>query len=208
MILNVSMACGATDEELSRLNGKIFEITRDVITPIDFARVAIYENEELIVEERTRSDGSYSFLLKPGMYSIRVEKTRYILQEAFVILDSNSTIEIDFNLELKSVLTPSIVAVIIVEGIPEGLYPEMQVDGRFYGYALNDTKMTFKAYTSHTIELSGLSEDNIKYVLRKPVFSVSEEKNIALKAAKGRSCASCEKLLTQEVAHQLVVIWE
>ncbi len=180
IIFNISIACGATDESFSQLNGKVFETTEGVISPIDFAKVAIYDDGELIDEGWTRTNGSYSFILKPGRYTIRVEKTRYVPQKAWVILKPNSALEIDFNLELKFPPIPPYEALIVVEGLPEGLYPEMWVDGRFHGYALNDTKIDFRAGDPHAIELSELGEGHVRYVLTKPVAYVSEENSTAL----------------------------
>lgn len=180
IIFNITMAYGMPDEGFSQLNGKVFETTKGIINPIGFAKVAIYDDEELIDKGRTRTNGSYYFMLKPGMYTIRVEETRYIPQKAFVILEPDSTLEIDFNLELKSPFAQPYEALIIIEGFPEGHYPEMLVNGRFYGYALNNTKIDFKAGTFHTIELRELGEDYVKYVLTKPVAYISEENSTAL----------------------------
>ncbi len=181
IILQICIVHGATDEGLSNLNGKVFTTIDGVINPIDFAKVEVFEYPHgvLIDTEQTRTNGSFSFMLSPGMYTITVERTRYIQQKAFVILESNTALEIDFNLEQKSIFVSTYEALIIIDGLPEDLYPEMWIDGFFYGYALNDTKITFDASASHTVELSELGEGNIKYIPKELVVNVSNENNIA-----------------------------
>ncbi|MCW3975204.1 MAG: SLC13 family permease [Candidatus Bathyarchaeota archaeon] len=172
-VIPASIVNGESNDDLAHLTGFVYQIDDGEKIPISFVKVEIFENDTLIDSMWTANNGSYSFILKPGMYTVNIEKARYIPQKAFVILASNATLKVDFPLELKIPPISTYEAIIIIEGLPEYLYSELLVDGIFKGYALNDTRITFEGDTFHAIELSEFDLGNTKYVPKRSIVYVS-----------------------------------
>jgi Na+/H+ antiporter NhaD/arsenite permease-like protein len=172
-VIPFSIVNGESNDDLAHLTGFVYQIEDEEKNPISFAKIEIFENDTLIDSMWTDTNGSYNFILKPGIYTVDVEKARYIHQKAFVILEPNATLRIDFPLELKTPPIPTYEAIIIIKGLPEYLFAELLVDGIFKGYALNNTSLTFEGDTSHVLELSEFDLGNSKYVLERPIIYVS-----------------------------------
>ncbi|MBS7622230.1 cation:proton antiporter [Candidatus Bathyarchaeota archaeon] len=152
-----------TEDSLSLLHGYIYEISNGSQRPVAFASISVSEAGRAPVSRRmTGADGSYSFPLFSGMYTIRVEKPGFIPQGAFVILEANDTVRIDFYLEKSNAPYE---AQVIIEGLPPGVYPKLFLDGIFHGWVLNGSGFLFAKNLSHTVELGEISEDGVRYVL-------------------------------------------
>lgn len=161
----------ASDPQPSRLHGCVYEVVEGVELPVPYAEVSIYNGSILLSKQRTGKNGSFSFDLNPGEYKVMVEKRRYIPQEAYVILDPNATVKIDFQLEMA--IEPYEV-LILIQGLPEELRPILELDGRFHGYALNGSRLSFRRESIHVIELSQVSEDSIRFIPAEPFHLVEE----------------------------------
>ncbi|MEM4251687.1 MAG: carboxypeptidase-like regulatory domain-containing protein, partial [Candidatus Bathyarchaeia archaeon] len=152
-----------TEDSLSLLHGYIYEISNGRQRPVAFASISVSEAGRAPVSRRTTgTDGSYSFPLFPGMYTIRVEKPGFMPQGAFVILEANDTVRIDFYLEKSNAPYE---AQVIIEGLPPGVFPKLFLDGIFHGWVLNGSSFLFMKNLSHTVELEEISEDGVRYVL-------------------------------------------
>jgi Kef-type K+ transport system membrane component KefB len=160
------------DESSSLLSGYVYKADEDTTRPIAFAQITIYHEETMIDKGVAGRNGSYSFTLNPGTYTITVEKRRYISQTVFLILQPNSILKFDFYLELE--VSPY-EALIIIEGLPKDVYPQIQLDGSFYGYAKNGTRFAFRSDTFHIIELSMVAEDTVRYIPTKDGFHLFTE---------------------------------
>jgi len=159
----VEASLGEVDAHLSRLEGYVYEVVEGVENPVPNAKIFIYNGSVLLLEERTGGNGSYSFKLHSGNYTIRVEDGKHIPQEAYVTLDPNATLRIDFQLEAR--VEPYEVH-ILIEGLPEGLHPRLRLDGRFHGYALNGSRLWFKGGSIHVLELSEVIEGSVRFIPR------------------------------------------
>jgi len=164
MMLQPLSCNGTANDSLSLLHGYVYEISDSNREPLVFALISIYDHEGTTLVERgtTGRDGSYSFPLQTGMYTIIAEKPRYIEQRAFLVIKPNATLRLDFNLERG--LAPY-EAQVVIRGLPEGIYPEVRIDGDFRGWALNESSFFFKQNTSHTLEVGEVAEDLVRYVL-------------------------------------------
>jgi Kef-type K+ transport system membrane component KefB len=161
IILQVSISNGSPDdEEISYFNGYIFEAYSNE-KPIIFAWISVYDNNTLINKGLSGRNGSYSFALEPGIYSIHIEKAGFIPQNAFVVLEPETSLKIDFYLEKMQ--SPYEVS-IFVTGIPEKIYPEMLIDNNFSGHVLNGTRIRFTENSSHSIVLNQVVNGSIRYV--------------------------------------------
>jgi Kef-type K+ transport system membrane component KefB len=161
-MLQISISNGSPDdEEISYVNGHIFEAYSDR-KPIIFAWISIYDNNTLINKGLSGRNGSYSFTLEPGIYDLHIEKAGFIPQNAFVVLEPESSLKIDFYLE--KIQSPYEVA-IFVTGIPEKIYPEMLIDNNFSGHVLNGTIIRFMENSTHSIILNQVINGSIRYVL-------------------------------------------
>ncbi|MGC8849872.1 MAG: carboxypeptidase regulatory-like domain-containing protein, partial [Candidatus Bathyarchaeia archaeon] len=166
---------GETGVSLSRLSGSVYEVVEGVENPIANARVSVYNGSTLLLEQRTGKNGSYSIHLPPGNYTVRVEDGAHVPQEAYITLGLNATVLVDFQLEAK--VEPYEV-LILVQGLPGGLHPELRLDGRFHGYALNGSKLSFKGGSIHVIELSEVAGDRVRFIPRRH-FQVVEKGGVA-----------------------------
>src|SRR4030043_1417363 len=161
IILQVSISNGSPDdEEISYVNGYVFEAYSDG-SPMIFAWISVYDNNTLINKGLSGQNGSYSFALEPGIYNVHIEKTGFIPQNAFVVLELETSLRIDFYLEKMQ--SPYEVS-IFVTGIPEIIYPEMLIDNNFSGYALNGTIIQFIENSTHSIVLNQVVNGSIRYV--------------------------------------------
>jgi|GEM_PF-43250 len=161
IILQVSISNGSPDdEEISYFNGYIFEAYSNE-KPIIFTWISVYDNNTLINKGLSGRNGSYSFALEPGIYSIHIEKAGFIPQNAFVVLEPETSLKIDFYLEKMQ--SPYEIS-IFVTGIPEKIYPEMLIDNNFSGHFLNGTRIRFMENSSHSIVLNQVVNGSIRYV--------------------------------------------
>jgi Kef-type K+ transport system membrane component KefB len=161
IMLQISISTGSPDDrEISRIEGYVFEAYSDG-KPIIFAWISIYHNNTLINKGLSGRNGSYSFSLEPGMYTVHVEKSGFIPHNVFVILESQSSLRMDFYLEKMQ--APYEVS-IFVTGIPENIYPEIIVDDNFYGYVINGTKIQFMENSSHSIVLNQVVNGSVRFV--------------------------------------------
>jgi Kef-type K+ transport system membrane component KefB len=173
IILQVSISNGSPDdEEISYINGYIFEAYSDG-KPIIFAWISVYDNHTLINKGLSGQNGSYSFTLEPGIYNVHIEKAGFIPQNAFVVLEPESSLKIDFYLE--KIQSPYEVS-IFVTGIPEKIYPEMLIDNNFSGYVLNGTRIRFMENSSHSIVLNQVVNGSIRYVPSSEEIRIVTEK--------------------------------
>jgi len=92
----LSQVYGMPDGEVNHLQGYVYAVDDGVIHPVSFAKVTLYHMDDPVSKMVTNKSGYYSFTLDPGEYTIIVEKIRYITQKAFVILEPDSTLQIDF----------------------------------------------------------------------------------------------------------------
>lgn len=152
---------GEMNTHLSRLSGWVYEVVEGVENPVPNARISLYNGSILLLEQRTGKNGSYSIELPPGNYTVRVEDDGHIPREAYVILGLNATVRMDFQLEAE--VEPYEV-LMLIQGLPEELHPELRLDGRFHGYALNGTKLSFKGGSTHVIELSEVAGDRVRFI--------------------------------------------
>jgi len=161
IMLQVSISNGSPDdEEICYVNGYVFEAYSDG-NPIIFAWISVYDNNTLINKGLSGQNGSYSFALEPGMYNVHVEKVSFIPQNAFIVLEPESSLRINFYLEkMQSPYEASIV----ITGIPEKIYPEMLIDNNFSGYVLNETRIRFMENSTHSIMLNQVVNGSIRYV--------------------------------------------
>ncbi len=161
IILQISISNGSPDdEEISQIDGYVFEAYSDG-TPIIFAWISIYDNNTLINKGLSGQNGSYSFTLETGIYDLHIEKAGFIPQNAFVVLEPESSLKIDFYLE--RIQSPYEVS-IFVTGIPEKIYPEMLIDNNFSGHVLNGTVIRFMENSTHSIILNQVVNGSIRHV--------------------------------------------
>lgn len=161
IMLQVSISNGSPDdEEICYVNGYVFEAYSDG-KPIIFAWIRVYDNNTLINKGLSGQNGSYSFALEPGMYNVHVEKAGFIPQNAFIVLEPESSLRINFYLEKMQ--SPYEVSIFIT-GIPEKIYPEMLIDNNFSGYVLNETRIWFMENSTHSIMLNQVVNGSIRYV--------------------------------------------
>lgn len=163
MVLQPSICRGVTNDGLSLLHGYIYEISDDYQRPVASALISVYDRDSRVLMSggATGRDGSYSFHLRSGMYTMRVDKSGYIEQGVFVILKANATLRLDFYLE-KGYAPYE--AQVVIEGLPEDVYPELLLDGNPHGWALNRSSFLFMKNASHIVELGEISEDRVRYV--------------------------------------------
>jgi Kef-type K+ transport system membrane component KefB len=161
IILQVSISNGSPDdEEIIYLNGYVFEAYSNG-NPIIFAWISVYDNNTLINKGLSGQNGSYSFTLDPGIYKVYIEKTGFIPQNAFVVLEPETSLRIDFYLEKMQ--SPYEVS-IFVTGIPEKIYPEILIDNNFSGYVLNGTIIQFMENSTHSIVSNQVVNGSLRYV--------------------------------------------
>ena len=161
IMLQVSISNGSPDdEEICYVNGYVFEAYSDG-NPITFAWISVYDNNTLIDKGLSGQNGSYSFALEPGMYNVHVEKASFIPQNAFIVLEPESSLRINFYLEKMQ--SPYEVSIFIT-GIPEKIYPEMLIDNNYSGYVLNETRIRFMENSTHSIMLNQVVNGSIRYV--------------------------------------------
>ena len=178
MVLQPSICRGVANGGLSLLHGYIYEISDDYQRPVASALISVYDRDSrvLVSGGATGRDGSYSFHLRSGMYTMRVDKSGYVEQGVFVILKANPTLRLDFYLE-KGYAPYE--AQVLIEGLPENVYPELLLDGNPHGWSLNGSNFLFMKNTSHTMELGEIPEDRVRYVLvgsRSHTFTEAETK--------------------------------
>ena len=178
IILQVSISNGSPDdEEISYLNGYVFEAYSNG-NPIIFAWISVYDNNTLINKGLSGQNGSYSFTLEPGIYNVHIEKTGFIPQNAFVVLEPETSLRIDFYLE--KIQSPYEVS-IFVTGIPEEIYPEILIDDNFSGYVLNGTIIRFMENSTHSIVLNQVVNGSLRYVRSdKETHIVTETEEIVI----------------------------
>ena len=178
IILQVSISNGSPDdEEISHLYGYVFEAYSDG-NPIIFAWISVYDNNTLINKGLSGQNGSYSFTLEPGIYNVHIEKTGFIPQNAFVVLEPETSLRIDYYLE--KIQSPYEVS-IFVTGIPEEIYPEILIDDNFSGYVLNGTIIRFMENSTHSILLNQVGNGNLRYVRSdKETHIVTETEEIVI----------------------------
>ncbi|MEM2123338.1 MAG: cation:proton antiporter [Candidatus Bathyarchaeia archaeon] len=162
---------GETDTRHSRLKGYVYEVVEGVERPVSNAKVSIYNGSIILQQQWTSRNGSYSFDLQSGNYTVRVEAGRRIPREAHVILAPDVTVQIDFQLEAR--VEPYEVY-ILIHGLPEGFHPGMRLDGGFYGYALNGSILSFKGGSIHVVELSRVEGDRVRFIPKEPFRIVGE----------------------------------
>ncbi len=160
VLVQASLCSGTSNEGFSQLHGHVYDAV-DRERPISYSWISIYDDGSLVSRGVTGSNGSYSFELRSGKYTIKVEKPGYISQTAFAILEPDSALEIDLYLEMR--FSPY-EALIMIEGLPEGLYPEIRLDNSFHGYGLNGTRFSFRENTSHIVELGEVTDGQVRYV--------------------------------------------
>lgn len=128
----------------SLIDGKYYSTT-------GYVRIYVYSKEgKLIQKTITGKDGMYYFQLEPGSYILKVEKPGYIGRTAFIKLKPESSVKIDFELERR--VSPYDVT-LVIDGLPEGLHPKINLDGRFQGFAVNGSVYSFRGGTTHRIKL-------------------------------------------------------
>ncbi|MFC1506871.1 cation:proton antiporter [Thermoproteota archaeon] len=178
IILQVSISNGSPDdEEISHLYGYVFEAYSDG-NPIIFAWISVYDNNTLINKGLSGQNGSYSFTLEPGIYNVHIEKTGFIPQNAFVVLEPETSLSIDCYLE--KIQSPYEVS-IFVTGIPEEIYPEILIDDNFSGYVHNGTIIRFMENSTHSILLNKVVNGNLRYVRSdKETHIVTETEEIVI----------------------------
>ncbi|WP_455369513.1 cation:proton antiporter domain-containing protein [[Eubacterium] cellulosolvens] len=161
IMLQIPISNGSPDDdEICYIDGYVFEAYSDG-KPIIFAWISVYDNNTLINKGLSGRNGSYSFTIKSGMYNVYVEKAGFITRNAFVILEPQSSLRIDFYLEKTQ--TPYEVS-IFVTGIPENIYPEMLIDNNFSGHIINGTKIRFMENSTHIIVLNQFVNGSVRYV--------------------------------------------
>ena len=115
IMLQVSISNGSPDdEEICYVNGYVFEAYSDG-NPVIFAWISVYDNNTLIDKVLSGQNGFYSFALEPGMYNVHVEEASFIPQNAFIVLEPESSLRINFYLEKMQ--SPYEVS-IFINGIP------------------------------------------------------------------------------------------
>ncbi len=180
LIISFGLFCGLTpagcaDESTGVIHGHVMEVVDGEYSPIRSAQVSIYENQTLIHGELTDDDGSYSFTVEPGTYRLSVEKRQHITKSAFIVVKPGSSFKIDFYLEPADEFYR---VFIFLEGLPSEIFPEVRVDGSFFGHAYSGIPLSFEEGTSHLIELNRVVEDHSRYIPAEEKFFVREAENI------------------------------
>ncbi|MEM2843169.1 MAG: cation:proton antiporter [Candidatus Bathyarchaeia archaeon] len=162
-------------EEEGIIYGSVYTLVNDERTPIN-ALISIYENNTLIKKSYVESDGTYNIKLKPGTYTLKIEKKGYISKQAFIILKPNLKLEVNF--ELEEYKNPYEVT-LFIKGLSLNNYPEINIDGLFQGYALNKTVYLFKDGSAHVLSLSEITEENERYIIKDdPLVKINSSKTI------------------------------
>jgi Kef-type K+ transport system membrane component KefB len=169
---HISISNAATNDNYCLVHGEVYRFIDGDLYPMVSGRLFIYEEDILVDIQETDKNGSYSVTLEPGFYQIQVEKNRYISQTVSVLLKPNTSTKIDFFMELDS--SPYEV-VLILDGLPENQYPILQLDGLFYGYAVNGTRLSFNEGSIHSIELRNIFQDKSRYLLVPPSNRIVKE---------------------------------
>ncbi|WP_455368194.1 cation:proton antiporter domain-containing protein [[Eubacterium] cellulosolvens] len=154
------------------------EVVDGEYSPIASAQISIYDNQTLVFSELTEEDGSYSFTLEAGTYVITVEDRKYITKSAFVVVKSGSSFQIDFYLEPADELYQ---VFIFLEDLPPEIFPEMRVDGSFFGHVYSGIPLSFEEGTSHLIELNRIVGEQNRYIPTEEKFFVREPENITFR---------------------------
>jgi len=167
---------GSSNEDSSSVYGQVFETSGGTIHPLIQARVSVY-NEGFVTQTWTLRNGSYSITLDPGEYTVEVQRSNYITKRIQIVLEPNSTLNLDIHMELS--ISPFVITILLID-LPDGLYPTIYLDGFFYGHVKNGTELMFRGASFHIIEINEVISNNIKYVPRDPIFHIYGEKDVAL----------------------------
>ena len=115
---------GSLNEDSSSVYGQVFETSGGSIRPLVQARVSVY-NEGFVTQTWTLRNGTYSITLDPGEYTIEVQRSNYITKRIQIVLEPNSTLNLDIHLELS--ISPFVVTILLID-LPDGVYPTMHLN--------------------------------------------------------------------------------
>ncbi len=172
IVYHISISNASSNDNYCLVHGEVYRVIDGTSYPMVSGRLSIYKEDILVDIQETEKNGSYSVTLDPGFYQIQVEKNRYISKTVSVLLKPNTSTKIDFFMELD--ISPYEV-VLILDGLPENQYPILQLDGLFYGYAVNGTRLSFNEGSIHSIELSNIFQDKSRYRLVPPSNRIVKE---------------------------------
>lgn len=133
------------------VHGRVYSLIDGEYSPTAYARILVYDKDGGLIQKTvTGEEGIYYFQLEPGPYTLKVEKPGYISRTAFIKLEPESGLRIDFELERR--VSPYDV-MLVIDGLPEGLNPKVNLDGKFQGFAINGSVYSFREGTAHRIGL-------------------------------------------------------